>query len=118
LVFMGLEPVRVIIDGRNLWRLYDYIHQHRIAWVMVASRDFAKDGQTIVTRVTVQGRDVTLSIAIDAMLEVAKELKKGQGQGLDISTAQRVMRDKAKARGSISSNQVDSVHRSLSSHVA
>lgn len=52
LVFMGMEPVRVVIEGRNLWRLYDYIHQHRMPWVMVAGRDFAKDGQTIVTRVS------------------------------------------------------------------
>jgi len=49
--------------------------------------------------VTVQGRDVTLAAAIDAMLETVKELKKGQGQGLDITTAQRVMRDRAKAKG-------------------
>jgi hypothetical protein len=53
LAFMGIEPMRVVIEGRNLWRLYDYIiHQHRMSWVMVAGRDFAKDGQTIVTRVT------------------------------------------------------------------
>ena len=52
LAFMGMEPVRVIIEGRNLWRLYDYLHQHLIPWVMVAGRDVAKDGQTIVTRVT------------------------------------------------------------------
>jgi len=49
--------------------------------------------------VTVQGNEVTLSGAIGAMMEVAKELRKGQGQGLDITTAQRVMRDKAKAKG-------------------
>ena len=54
LAFMGMEPVRVTIEGRNLWRLYDYIHQHRMPWVMVAGRDFAEDGQTIVIRVTYQ----------------------------------------------------------------
>ena len=48
--------------------------------------------------VTVQGREVTLSAAIDAMIETVKELKKGQAQGLDISTAQRVFKDKAKSR--------------------
>lgn len=48
--------------------------------------------------VTVQGREVTLAGAIEAVLETAKELKKAQMQGLDISTTQRVMRDKAKAR--------------------
>src|SRR4051794_3819674 len=39
--FMGLEPVRVTIEGRNLWRLYDYLHQHRVPWVLVAAREFA-----------------------------------------------------------------------------
>jgi len=52
LKFMGMEPVRVCIYGRNLWLLYDYLHQHRIAWVMQAPRDFAQDRQTIVTHVT------------------------------------------------------------------
>jgi hypothetical protein len=51
LKFMGMEPVRVTIDGRNLWRLYDYLHQHRMPWVMVATRDVAADGQPIVTRI-------------------------------------------------------------------
>ena len=48
--------------------------------------------------VSVQGREVTLAGAIDALMETVKELKKGQGQGLDISTAMRVMRDRAKAK--------------------
>ena len=51
LAFMGIEPVRVEIAGRNLWRLYDYIHQHRMPWVMIAGRDFTQDRQTIVTGV-------------------------------------------------------------------
>jgi ParB family chromosome partitioning protein len=46
--------------------------------------------------ITVQGLDVTLEDAIEGLAEVAKELKRGLSQGLDISTAQRVMRDKAK----------------------
>jgi hypothetical protein len=52
LKFLGMEPVKVAIRGRNLWRLYDYIHQHRVAWIMQASRDFAQDGQTIISQVT------------------------------------------------------------------
>jgi hypothetical protein len=51
LKFLGMEPVRVVIRGRNLWRLYDYIHQHRIPWVVEAARDFAQDGQTVVTQI-------------------------------------------------------------------
>ena len=55
LQFMGMEPVRAVIDGRNLWKLYDYIHQHRMAWVMECApkRDFSKDGETIVTRISI-----------------------------------------------------------------
>jgi hypothetical protein len=52
LKFLGMEPVRVVIRGRNLWRLYDYVHQHRMPWVMETARDFAQDGQTIVTQVS------------------------------------------------------------------
>jgi hypothetical protein len=51
LQFLGMKPVKVAIHGRNLWRLYDCLHQHRIAWVMQASRDFAEDGETIITEV-------------------------------------------------------------------
>jgi hypothetical protein len=51
LKFMGMEPVRVTIEGRNLWRLYDYLHQHRMPWVMIATRDLAVDGQPIVIRI-------------------------------------------------------------------
>jgi hypothetical protein len=46
--------------------------------------------------ITLQGGEMTLSEAIERLLQVVKELKKGQAQGLDIDTAQRVMRDKAK----------------------
>jgi ParB/RepB/Spo0J family partition protein len=48
--------------------------------------------------VTVQARQLTLSSAIAAMREAVKKLTKSQAQGLDISTAQRVMRDRAKSR--------------------
>ncbi len=51
LAFTGSTPIRVEIRGRNLWRLYDYIHQQRMRWVMVATRDFAKDGEPLVTAV-------------------------------------------------------------------
>jgi hypothetical protein len=50
--FLGMEPAKVTIAGRNLWRLYDYIHQHRMTWVMTAARDFATDGQPIVTDIS------------------------------------------------------------------
>ena len=52
LAFLGMRAVEITIEGRDLWPLYDYIHQHRMPWVMVAARDFARNGETIVTRVT------------------------------------------------------------------
>jgi hypothetical protein len=52
--FTGLKIVNVIISGRNLWELYDYIHQHRTAWIRQAVRDFAADSATIVTKISYQ----------------------------------------------------------------
>ena len=55
LAFLGMRAVIVTVEGRNLLRLYDYIHQHRLPYVMeiAAGRDFAGDQETVVTRVTV-----------------------------------------------------------------
>ncbi len=50
---MGMAPVKVLIHGRNLRQLYDYIHQHRTAWVREAARPFAADDETIVTKVKI-----------------------------------------------------------------
>lgn len=38
--FAGSKPVVITMRGRNLLRVCDYIHLHRIAWVRVADRDF------------------------------------------------------------------------------
>src|SRR5258706_16368075 len=51
--FMGMAPVKVMIRGRNLRQLYDYIHQHRTAWVREAARAFAADNEAIVTKVNI-----------------------------------------------------------------
>lgn len=51
--FTGSKIIDVAIEGRNLWELYDYIHQHRMPWVRVAARDFAQDGETVVTKISV-----------------------------------------------------------------
>ena len=32
--------MQVTIRGRNLRQVYDYIHQHRLPWIMRADRDF------------------------------------------------------------------------------
>jgi hypothetical protein len=54
LCFMGTKPRKVVILGRNLVKLYDYIHQHRTAWVRVAARPFAPDNEPIVTKVHIE----------------------------------------------------------------
>jgi len=48
--------MQVSIRGRNLRRLYELIHQHRIDWVMRVDRgrDFAGDGATVVTGIEIE----------------------------------------------------------------
>jgi len=46
--------------------------------------------------VTVQGCELSLTEAIESLAETLKALKLGLSEGWDITTAQRVMRDKAK----------------------
>jgi ParB/RepB/Spo0J family partition protein len=50
--------------------------------------------------ITLRGRDLTLSTAIEVLGNAIKELRKGLAQGLDISTQQRVMKDRANSRRS------------------
>jgi hypothetical protein len=47
--FAGTQVMQVTIKGRYLWRLYSYLHQHRIAWVMRVDRDLADEQETIIT---------------------------------------------------------------------
>lgn len=51
LQFLGFRPMKIVIEGRHLWQLYDYIHQDRVAWIMQAGRDFAEEGQPIVSNI-------------------------------------------------------------------
>jgi hypothetical protein len=51
--FLGAKILQVTLRGRNLWKLYDYLHQHRMAWLRVADRDLAQDGETIITGVAI-----------------------------------------------------------------
>lgn len=54
--FCGSKTMAVTIRGRNLWRLYDYLHQHRIAWVMRVDRgrDFAQDSEPVVNSIDIE----------------------------------------------------------------
>jgi hypothetical protein len=51
--FMGAVPVEVVITGRNLWPLYNYIALHRMpwAWELPARRDFEGNDKAVVTSI-------------------------------------------------------------------
>jgi hypothetical protein len=37
-------PKLIVVEGRNLLRICDYIQWHRMAWIRLADRDFGQDG--------------------------------------------------------------------------
>lgn len=45
--------MQVTIKGRNLWRLYDYVHQHRMPWIMQADRDLAEGQESLITAIDI-----------------------------------------------------------------
>lgn len=47
------ERYKVIVIGRNLIRLYNLVIQARLEWIKAAERDFAADGEAIITRIEV-----------------------------------------------------------------
>jgi hypothetical protein len=56
LKFCGSKTTAVTIRGRNLSRLYDYLHQHKIAWVMRLDRDrdFAAGNEPVITAIEIE----------------------------------------------------------------
>jgi hypothetical protein len=51
--FAGMKPVMVVVRGRNLLRICDQIHQHRMPWIRVADRDFAEGSKEIITAIEI-----------------------------------------------------------------
>jgi hypothetical protein len=51
--FMGAMPVEVVIEGRNLWPLYNYITLHRMAWAweLPAKRDFEGKDKPVINAI-------------------------------------------------------------------
>jgi len=47
------EKWRLTVRGRNLWAIYHYIAQHRLEWIREADRDFAGDGEKIITAIDI-----------------------------------------------------------------
>jgi len=54
LEFNEPEKFRVTVRGRNLWRIYNYIVQHRLEWIREADRDFAGDQEAIITAIEIE----------------------------------------------------------------
>ncbi len=54
--FCGSKITAVTIRGRNMSRLYDYLHQHRIAWVMRmdSNRDFGTGNEPVITAIKIE----------------------------------------------------------------
>jgi hypothetical protein len=57
LVFAGTKHWRIDVEGRNLWQVFDYLTLRRWPYLREATRDFAGDGETIITRIAIH--DVT-----------------------------------------------------------
>ncbi|MFT3920949.1 MAG: hypothetical protein QM778_00285 [Myxococcales bacterium] len=51
--FVGSKTTTVLIRGRNLREIYDYIHQHKTLWVMQldAERDFLDGKEPVITAI-------------------------------------------------------------------
>jgi hypothetical protein len=53
--FSGLVPREALITGRNMLKLYDYLSNHRVAWVreLPKGKDFLDVPETVVTGIKV-----------------------------------------------------------------
>jgi hypothetical protein len=58
--FMGAVPVEVVISGRNLWPLYNYISLHRMswAWELPRKQDFEGNDKAVVTSIRFQAPSI------------------------------------------------------------
>ena len=52
-LFSGAKLWELTVEGRNLWRLYDYISLCRWPYIRVATRDFDEQGE-VVTAVRIK----------------------------------------------------------------
>jgi hypothetical protein len=53
LQFIGAKHWAVEIEGRNIWRMYDYCTLKRWPYIREATRDFGQDEETVTTKVTI-----------------------------------------------------------------
>ena len=48
------EKWRLLVRGRNLWKIFLGVHHHKIEWIRKADRDFARDGEPIILGITIE----------------------------------------------------------------
>ena len=48
------EKWRMSVSGRNLWRIFVNLHQHKIEWIRKADRDFADENQPVITGIVIE----------------------------------------------------------------
>lgn len=51
------EKWRIRVEGRALWKIYNYLHQHRLEWIEPAvgrSAMAVADGVPVIERITIQ----------------------------------------------------------------
>jgi len=56
--FAGTQLIQVTITGRKLWRLYDYVFQHRLAWIARSDRDLADAHEAVITAIEIVAVDL------------------------------------------------------------
>ncbi len=43
----------ISITGHNLWRMWDYVGQHRMPWIRMADRAISEDGEHIIVNIDI-----------------------------------------------------------------
>jgi hypothetical protein len=54
--FKARVPMEIVVEGRNLWSVFDYISVHRMPWVreLAKERDFEDETTTVIHRITIR----------------------------------------------------------------
>jgi hypothetical protein len=48
------EPWRLVVHGRSLWKIYNYLVLHRLEWIEKADRDFEDGKQPIISSIEIE----------------------------------------------------------------
>lgn len=47
------QDAKICITGNNLWRMWDYVGQHRMPWIRMADRAMSEDGEKIIVNIDI-----------------------------------------------------------------